>query len=194
MIMVDFNQALQKTLLFEGGYSIDPDDVGGETYKGISRRYHPDWTGWPLIDAAKTDSDSSFPSNLKDIEELQDLIAVLYKQLYWDRIWGNSIPEQSIAEKLFDTSVNLGVKRAVGYLQDGLNLLNRNQKNYNDIVSDGLFGRNTLNALKTYLELDDNEPVYLLKIMGVLQGMQYIEVMRKSPVQEKFARGWLKRA
>ena len=192
--MVDFNKALQKTLINEGGYSIDPDDAGGETYKGISRRYHPNWAGWSLIDAAKTDPDSTFHANLEDIEELQTLIADLYKELYWDRFWGNSIPNQSIAEKLFDTSVNLGVRRAVEYLQEALNLLNRNEKNYNDIVVDGWFGRNTLNALITNLGLEKNKtPTYLLKIMGTLQGMHYIEVMRKSPVQEKFARGWLNR-
>ncbi|GAJ23902.1 unnamed protein product, partial [marine sediment metagenome] len=34
---------------------------------------------------------------------------------------------------------------------------------------------------------------YLLKVMNILQGMHYIEYMRKSPTQEKYARGWLKR-
>jgi len=33
----------------------------------------------------------------------------------------------------------------------------------------------------------------LLKVMNIFQGMHYIEYMRKDPVQEKYARGWLKR-
>jgi len=33
----------------------------------------------------------------------------------------------------------------------------------------------------------------LLKIMNVLQGMHYISYMNKSPVQEKYARGWFGR-
>ena len=48
-----------------------------------------------------------------------------------------------------------------------------------------------LAALRAYLKKD--KPDLLLKIMNVLQGMHYIEFMTKSPVQEKFARGWFKR-
>jgi len=72
-----------------------------------------------------------------------------------------------------------------------VNLLNRNQKNYVDIVEDGLLGRNTLKALNACLENDDIS--VLLKVMNIFQGMHYIEYMRKDPVQEKYARGWLKR-
>ena len=189
--MVNFKEALQKTLVKEGGYVADPDDAGGETYKGISRRYHPDWEGWTQIDTAKIEQADAFPDCLEDVTELQQLLSALYKQLYWDRFWGDSIPDQSIANKLFDTSVNLGVNRAVMYLQESLNLLNRNQKNYDDIIMDGLFGSNTLNALTIYLDKD--KPDYLLKLISTLQGMHYIEYMRRSPTQEKYARGWLNR-
>jgi lysozyme family protein len=72
-----------------------------------------------------------------------------------------------------------------------LNVLNRNQKNYPDIVVDGVFGNNTLNTLKSYLSVDDNS--FLLKVMNILQGMHYIEYAKKSPVQEKYMRGWLER-
>ena len=38
---------------YEGGYVNHPNDPGGETYKGISRRAHPNWKGWQLIDQKK---------------------------------------------------------------------------------------------------------------------------------------------
>ncbi|KKK46716.1 hypothetical protein LCGC14_3162480, partial [marine sediment metagenome] len=38
--MALFTEAYEITLQHEGGYSNDSDDVGGETYKGVSRRYH----------------------------------------------------------------------------------------------------------------------------------------------------------
>lgn len=189
--MLDFNSALKKTLAYEGGYVDDKDDAGGETYKGISRRYHPGWPGWKTIDEAKLNNPDGFRKQLDDLDNLQNSLSDLYKQLYWDRFWGDAIPQQDIAEKLFDVSVNLGVKRSVIYLQEALNLLNRNEKSYKDIVMDGIFGKNTLKTLNKYLKKDETE--HLLKIMGVLQGMHYIEYMRRSPVQEKFARGWLKR-
>ena len=101
------------------------------------------------------------------------------------------IPSQMIAEELFDTGVNMGIHRSVRFLQESLNLLNRNQKNYEDIKEDGLLGPGTLNALEIYLENDDSP--FLLKIMNILQGHHYIEYMRRQPNQEKYARGWLKR-
>ena len=38
---------------FEGNYSNDKDDPGGETYKGISRNMNKDWEGWKIIDSYK---------------------------------------------------------------------------------------------------------------------------------------------
>jgi len=51
--MAEFNIALQKTLAHEGGYSNDPNDMGGETYKGISRASHSVWKGWAIVDKYK---------------------------------------------------------------------------------------------------------------------------------------------
>ena len=47
--MAEFKKAYDKTMGHEGGYVHDPDDAGGETYKGISRRYHPGWEGWKVV-------------------------------------------------------------------------------------------------------------------------------------------------
>lgn len=51
--MADFKTAYKKIEAAEGGYCFDPDDAGGETYKGISRRANPNWNGWISIDAIK---------------------------------------------------------------------------------------------------------------------------------------------
>lgn len=191
--MGNFDEAFEKTAAIEGGYVFDPDDAGGETYKGISRRFNPSWKGWDRIDELKRANSrkKKFDKVFEQDGSIQDEVLLFYKEAYWDKFWGNEIPVQEIAEELFDTGVNMGVRRAVGFLQEGLNLLNRNQRNYTDIVEDGLFGKNTLKVLMAYLEID--EISYLLKVMNILQGMHYIEYMRKSPTQEKYARGWLKR-
>ena len=39
--MGDFKTSLARTLRWEGGYSDDPVDRGGETYRGISRKNFP---------------------------------------------------------------------------------------------------------------------------------------------------------
>ncbi len=188
-IMANFNGAYKLTLEHEGGYNKDPDDVGGETYKGISRRYHPRWKGWQLIDGLKLQY--SFPDNLDRNADLDDMIKEFYKDNYWNLFCGDKIPNQLVANELFDTGVNMGIGRAVKYLQMSLNLLNRNEKNYPDIVEDGKFGSNTLRTLRIYLRSDKVH--YLLKIMNILQGMHYIEYAKKSAIQERYMRGWLSR-
>lgn len=188
--MADFNAALSITLKNEGGYVNDSTDAGGETYKGIARTYHPEWSGWAVIDAAKSDSD--FPGALDSNDDLQTAVAQFYRQQYWNRFMGDVIPDQAIAEELFDTGVNMGVGRAVEFLQEGVNLLNRNQRDYADIVVDGQFGQKSLNALQSCLG-QRSGGAYLLKLMNVLQGMHYIEYVRRKPAQEKYMRGWLNR-
>lgn len=188
--MADFASALAITLKNEGGYVDDETDAGGETYKGISRTYHADWSGWSTIDAAKAGGD--FPATLDSNADLTAAVAQFYKQQYWNRFMGDAIPDQAVAEDLFDTGVNMGVSRAVQFLQDGMNLLNRNQQDYADIVVDGKFGPNTLRTLQTCLA-QRNGGAYLLKLMNILQGMHYIDYARSKPAQEKYMRGWLNR-
>lgn len=191
--MANFQEAFEKTALHEGGYANDPDDAGGETYKGIARQYHPTWEGWVTIDQIKSSSTSIREINERcsQHQELQERVQSFYKIHFWDRFLGDKIPRQEIAEELFDTGVNMGIHRSVKFLQESLNLLNRNQKNYDDITEDGILGSGTLNALNQYLENDDVS--FLLKLMNILQGYHYVEYMRRRPNQEKFARGWLKR-
>lgn len=187
--MADFDKALPDVLAHEGGYVNDPDDLGGETYKGVARRFNGSWPGWQRIDRARRQR--GFPGSLGRDRILQQLVRAFYKQHYWDKFQGDAIPEQAVADELFDTAVNLGVARAVGFLQRALNVLNRNGALYPDLVEDGVFGPRSLAAINTLLARDT--PAYLLKVLNILQGMHYVEFMTRSPVQEKYARGWLKR-
>ena len=51
--MADFSKAIPKLLKKEGGYVNNPADRGGETYKGIARKYHKSAFMWTLIDRYK---------------------------------------------------------------------------------------------------------------------------------------------
>lgn len=187
--MGDFDQAYEKTMEHEGGYANDPTDVGGETYKGVARRYHPSWKGWKIIDEAKDAVD--FPKNLDPKIRLQVEIRKFYKAHYWDIWLGDKIDNQEICNEMFDTGVNMGTHRCQKFLQEALNYLNRNELLYNDLVVDADVGPATLKALHIYLNTD--QPRYLLVILNLLQGNHYLNYMKKSPKQEKFARGWLNR-
>ena len=78
--MANFKEAFEKTMGHEGGYGNDPDDAGGETYKGIARVYNPGWSGWAVIDAAKTASIGNFPASLDQNATLQASVQSFYKE------------------------------------------------------------------------------------------------------------------
>ena len=189
--MADFTEAYNLTSAYEGGYVDDPIDRGGETYRGISRVHHPGWSGWTRIDSYK--QRAGFPESLDADATLRASVKSFYKKKYWDRFLGDQIPDQKLANELFDTGVNMGLRRAVRFLQTALNQLNRNEASYKDLVVDGWLGQDTLKALEQYLR-QDSKPDILLKMMNIQQGARYMEIMADDPSQERYARGWLKRA
>jgi len=187
--MANFNKAYNITLKHEGGYSIDKDDAGGETYKGVARKYHPSWDGWVIIDNYKNQSD--FPNNAYNDVALDVEIKKFYKANYWDVNLLDSCSSQDVANEMFDTGVNMGIGRAAKFLQRALNNLNKNEKIYKDITEDGKIGKNTLKALDACIAYRGDENIY--KILNILQGMHYLDYMKKSSTQEKYAYGWLSR-
>lgn len=188
--MADFDAAYAATAAIEGGYANRPLDRGGETYRGIARRRHPRWSGWCAIDAAK--HAPGFPAALARDPGLARSVKHFYRVNYWDRFHGDEIPDQAVAAELFDTAVNMGIDTAVRFLQQGLDMLNRDQKNYPDIAVDGVCGPRTRATLQRLLALD-GKPDNLLCLMNVLQGARYVDLLRRHPEQEEFIRGWLKR-
>jgi lysozyme family protein len=96
--MADFDPAVTKTIRREGGDTLtdDPDDPGGLTRYGISKRAHPE------VD----------PRNLT-LESAKEI----YRKEYWNPCQGNDIKSQLIAELVFDSAVNMGVNQAIKLVQ-----------------------------------------------------------------------------
>lgn len=191
--MADFDIAYGETELREGGYVNDPVDRGGETHRGVARKFNPDWEGWVLVDRLKSENPQDFKSVINENVELSLLAKELFRARYWVPIRGDEILDQHIANKVFDTGVNQGVARSVRYLQVGLNRLNRNESDYADIEVDGKLGDQTLGAIVAFLELEKGRPDYLLKLLNLMQAAHYLDVMSRDATQERFARGWLNR-
>ncbi|MBI9055515.1 MAG: hypothetical protein JEY96_16955 [Bacteroidales bacterium] len=186
--MANFELAHKKTLLIEGGYVNDPNDRGGETYRGISRKFHPNWQGWEYIDELKRNGGNIPRNTILQIPELENLVNEFYKVKFWDVNRLDYIESQEIAEEIFDTGVNMGVKTASKMLQSALNLLNRNERDFKDLVVDGAIGRITLSIVNA---INDYRP--LLKTLNGLQFTRYVNICKSRPDQEKFFIGWLKR-
>ena len=140
MSQKDFDAALKLILQYEGIYDDDPDDPGGETYKGITRRDHPDWGGWPVFDA--NHEHEGFPDNLESDAQLQTLVANLYRELYWRKNHCDELPP-GLDLVVFDTAVNMGGGKAGRFLQQGVNELMGRQV----LAVDGAIGSHTLDAV-----------------------------------------------
>ncbi len=187
--MADFEAAYKRTMRWEGRYAADPADPGGETYCGISRRAHPSWPGWKLVDGRR--KASCFPSCLDTDYDLQRLVRGVYQVQYWQRIRGNEIPVQAVADEVFDSAVHQGVARAVEQLQRALNVLNRRGRKWADIQVDGDCGPVTSSALRACLV--EHPTSRLVTAIRGLRIARMIDLMEHNEALERFAPGWLDR-
>lgn len=138
--MASFDLFLPTVLKFEGGYSNDPTDPGGETNKGVTMEVFQQCSHQLLgVD--------SISANLKALTDAQ--AGIIYKALYWDKMQGDSIQLQKLANIFCDFYVNAGT-HATKLLQHVLNVMGAN------VVEDGAIGQATLQAL----EQSPNDQVY----------------------------------
>ena len=173
--MAEFNFAFEKMLSHEGGYSNDPDDLGKETYKGISRANHKNWSGWSRIDKYKDKPD--FPSILDKDVWLQREIKEFYRRNYWCPLNADQISNQAIAASIFDFSVNTGIVTSVRLIQSIVGT-----------KADGLIGEQTLKRINT---LDFG---YVQTAFTIAKIKHYIAIIKKRPVNKKYFYGWVIRA
>jgi hypothetical protein len=90
-----FDKALDFVLRWEGGYSNDKDDPGGETKFGISKRSYPE-------------------VNIKDLT--REEAASIYRRDYWDTMLCDS-RSSDLALAVFDSAVNCGIARTAIWLE-----------------------------------------------------------------------------
>ena len=107
--MADFAKALGRTLKNEGTYSLDPADPGGETVFGISRRWHPEWTGWATIDSLKPRVGTIDPNDIIASALIKHDVEAFYKSRTEVRfgnrlsldVHANNRRDQLVCERLF---------------------------------------------------------------------------------------------
>ena len=185
MYMADFDKAFRVSLAARGGYKAASE--GLEIYRGIDRRFHPSWDGWPIVDALKfaASDEHEFQSTLSQNKKLREKVRIWFKQTYWDRFSGDRIRNQELAEELFESSVELNVDRAVNCLQKTLNLLNAGDPERPALVEDGRLGQETLEVLGTSLQNEGTS--HILHVMRILQALHYITRIRKNPGRDAAA-------
>lgn len=127
--MAKLEIALQKILGWEGGFANDPDDSGGPTMKGVTIATYKEYCrrkGKPV-------------PTVEDLKRITNAeILDVADTLYWSKIQGDKINNQSIANLCFDSVWGSGT----GYIKKIQQVLG--------VKADGIFGPMSLNALNSY--------------------------------------------
>ena len=122
MSAANYAGAERLVTILEGGFSNNPKDPGGATYRGITLRAFEDYRRRPCTIA-----------ELKALTDQE--VSDFYHQLYWPSVLGDALPS-GVDLMLFDGAVNVGRGRSVTFLQQALKL--------DDV--DGVLGPDTLKA------------------------------------------------
>lgn len=166
--MAKFEIAIPHTLVWEGGYVHHPADPGGETNRGITDQLDGKIDG--LVDL---DGDGDGDVNIKGLTEAQ--AKEVYKRRFWDRMHGDEIESQLIANILFDGYVNCG--------GNGIKMIQR----IVNVMDDGMIGPKTLAAINSADE------IVLYNKYKEARMDYYFDLVDKKPDLKVFLKGWLNR-
>lgn len=180
----DFDKIFDKLIVDEGGYSNDPEDSGGETYKGISRKFHPENPIWLIIDSHK--DQWNFEQFLNTSPELSKYVHKFYYDLY-KKNKVNEFKQYNLKEKLFSMIVNMGESKAILILQRSFNLLKRS----NVLAQDGIIGNEVLRNINNLIDKDFDD---LMMFYRAELYCYYKQIIEKRPKDIKFIKGWARRA
>jgi len=122
-----FEKAIMQLLLEEGGYVYDPDDLGGETNMGISKRQYP------RLDIR----------NLKRVQAMK-----IYQMDFWEKFRIGEITNQAIANAALDMFVHMNPETAASLIQNAMNILGAGLK------IDGVMGTKTISQINNIINPD----------------------------------------
>jgi lysozyme family protein len=159
-----FENAKAALLKAEGGYSNDPNDPGGETNFGVSKRSYPQL----------------------DIKNLtfEEACINVYTPDYWNRYGISAINPQTIATKLFLALINMNPMDAIKCLQRALNTVSLNES----FLVDGRLGSNTIKGINAC------QQAWLLDRFRIELAAYYLLVVKANEKELKFLEGWIGRA
>jgi len=172
MILLDVfsDKIASPTLSFEGGWVNNPADKGGETYRGISRKANPKWSGWGAVDI--------YPNKTKNliIAQLEADVKLYYYNNYFKIYNLHLLNNVNVAFSIFDFVVNSGMHNAQNPMLTAVNTaFGTSLKSFN---VDAINTLNTLDSAKLLLAIAVAREGYLAKVLA------------SNPSQEVFRAGW----
>lgn len=171
-----FDDAFEVTIGHEGRYSNNPNDPGGETMYGVTRRVA---------------REAGYAGPMRDLTLAQ--AKVIAKERYWDLWRGDDVGAISsiVAGEIFDTLYNGG--NSPLWLQEWLNVFNLRGAHYPELKPDGRIGPATLNALRLYVITRGKvgERV-MVCALNCTQGERFKHISENNDTLEDFTYGWMK--
>lgn len=167
----NFQTALKRTLVYEGGYSNHPKDPGGVTLEGVIQRVYDgyrDRKGLPR--RALTPQMRGQPDWIAERDEI-------YKVQYWDRVRGDELPI-GVDAVVFDGAVNSGPGQSIKWLQRALMAQGA------ALTADGMAGEATLAAV----QYSPNNEVLIKQICG-----RRLAFLKGLSTWSTFGKGWTDR-
>jgi len=137
MAQHNFGNCVHKVLRHEGGYVNHPDDPGGITNLGVTKKVYDAWTG------KESTVDQMKALNDEDVKPI-------YEENYWNKIKGDELPN-GLDLCIFDFGVNAGPSRAAKMIQKMA-----------DTTVDGGIGPNSIKAINALVKKDGLEEVIKL--------------------------------
>ncbi len=170
-------QLIDAVIAREGGYVDHPADKGGPTRFGITQA---------------TARDNGYAGDMQEFPRGEAVR--IYRIRYWERPGFERVATVApkIAEKLFDTGINMGIETGISFLKRALNVLNRGGADYPECGSGPGIDDKAIAALRGFMtKRKAAGELVLLKAINALQGERYISIAEKTPSQEAFVYGWI---
>ena len=160
--MAKFDKYAPTLLQIEGGFVNHPEDKGGITNIGVTLDTYREYCGQE-----------------KTVKDLQNMSygtwQKIMKDLYWDKVRGDDIDNQALAEIIADWAVNSGAT-GIRKVQEILGC-----------KPDGIVGPITLSLINT------SDPETLHDRIWKARQQFYINIVTRNPSQKVFMNGWMNR-
>lgn len=164
---------IARVIAVEGGYVNHPNDPGGETNMGITKRV--------AVDNGYTGPMRTLPREIAtSIYYERYLVAPGYEPLV--------LIDAAVAEELFDTTVNMGQARPSRWFQASINTLCGA-----NLAVDGKVGPGTIGAYRACQQSRSPSQlcVAMLASLDAAQRAEYARLVRVNSKLKVFLKGWL---
>lgn len=181
--------AITNVSVAEGGYSFHPDDRGGETFRGISRKHHPGWRGWETVDHLKESGVRKPDININVA------LATAAREFYHD-MYVATVPRElsmnPMAIQFFSQAVVAGKKTAVLALQRAISSIATSGQMRLSIAEDGIWGKETAGGYVRIVH-ENNNALFIVNYNRFCN-VHFARVVEAHPKQITFLVGWMNRA